>query len=79
MNYNKKFLNEIIKKLKKNNSRVSLFVEPNLNDIKESKELNSDCIEIHTGKICNMINEKKIIKKNSRKSKKLLNLQAIWV
>ena len=70
LNYNKKFLNEIIKKLKKNNSRVSLFVEPNLNDIKESKELNSDCIEIHTGKICNMINEKKNYQKEFKKIKK---------
>ena len=64
LNYNKKLLNEIIKKLKKNKSRVSLFIEPSLKDIKESKKLDVDCVEIHTGKLCNLINKKKIIKKN---------------
>jgi pyridoxine 5-phosphate synthase len=59
LNYNKNFLKEIIKKLKKNNSRVSLFIEPSLNDIRECKKLNADCVEIHTGKLCNLINEKK--------------------
>ena len=50
LNFKKNFLKKIINKLKKNKSRISLFVEPNLNDIKESKNLNADCIEIHTGK-----------------------------
>jgi pyridoxine 5-phosphate synthase len=59
LNYNKIFLSKIIKKLKENKSRVSLFIEPNLNDIKKSKKLNADCIEIHTGKLCNLINKKK--------------------
>ena len=31
-----------------------------LDDIKKSKNyFNADCIEIHTGKICNLINKKK--------------------
>ena len=59
LNYNKKFLSKIIKKLKKNKSRVSLFIEPSLKDIKFSKKLNADCVEIHTGKLCNLINKKK--------------------
>ena len=59
LNYNKNFLIKIIKKLKKNKSRVSLFIEPNIKDIKESKKLFADCIEIHTGKLCNLINKKK--------------------
>ena len=50
LNFKKNFLKKIINKLKKNKSRISLFVEPNLNDIKESKNLNADCVEIHTGK-----------------------------
>ena len=50
LNFKKNFLKKIINKLKKNKSRVSLFVEPNLKDIKESKNLNADCVEIHTGK-----------------------------
>ena len=63
LNYNKNFLKIIIEKLKKNKSRVSLFIEPSLKDIKESKKLNVDCVEIHTGKLCNLINKKKNYKK----------------
>jgi pyridoxine 5-phosphate synthase len=74
LNYKKKFLNEIIKKLKINKSRVSLFIEPNLNDIKESKRLNADCIEIHTGKLCNLINKKKKYSKELMRIKKAVIL-----
>ena len=59
LNYNKNFLDKIIKKLKQNKSRVSLFIEPSLKDIYESKKLNADCVEIHTGKLCRLINKKK--------------------
>ena len=59
LNHNKFFLHKIINRLKKNKSRVSLFIEPNLKDINKSKELNADCVEIHTGKLCNLINKKK--------------------
>ena len=58
LNYNKKLLKIIIKKLKKNNSRVSLFIEPSLKAIRESKYLGADCVEIHTGRLCNLINKK---------------------
>jgi|TARA_B100001063_G_C16735502_1_gene541774 pyridoxine 5-phosphate synthase len=70
LNYNKKFLKTIIKKLKKNKSRVSLFIEPTLKDIKESKKLNVDCVEIHTGKFCNLINKKKNYKNELNKIRK---------
>ncbi|MBL6857453.1 MAG: pyridoxine 5'-phosphate synthase [Pelagibacteraceae bacterium] len=59
LNYKKKFLKKIIDKLKKNGSRVSLFIEAKIRDIKIAKELNADCVEFHTGKICNLINKKK--------------------
>ena len=59
LNYNKKFLKKIILKLKKNKSRVSLFIEPSLKDVNESRKLNVDCVEIHTGKLCNLINKNK--------------------
>ena len=58
LNYNKKLLKMIIEKLKKNNSRVSLFIEPSLKAIRESKYLGADCVEIHTGRLCNLINKK---------------------
>ncbi len=67
LKYKKKFLKSTINKLKKNNIRVSLFVEPSLKDIKESKILNADCVEIHTGKICNLINQGKNYKTEIKK------------
>ena len=36
LNHRKKFLNKLIKKLKKNRFRVSLFIEPSIQDIKKS-------------------------------------------
>ena len=59
LNHNKNFLKILIKKLKKNKSRISLFVEPSLKDLEKAKQLDADCVEIHTGKLCNLINKKK--------------------
>jgi len=59
LNHNKFFLKRLINNLKKKKIRISLFIEPNLKDINEAKNLNADCIEIHTGKICNLINKNK--------------------
>ena len=59
-----------IKKLKRNKIRTSLFIEPNIRDIKLAKSVDTDCIEIHTGKICNLVNKKKSTKKEYRKIKK---------
>ena len=71
LKYNKIFLKKIIKDLKKNGSRISLFIEPNLNDIKTAKFFyNVDCIEIHTGKICSLINTNKNYKNELIKIKK---------
>ena len=74
LNFKKEFLKKIIYKLKKNKSRVSLFIEPNLLDIKKAKLLNADCVEIHTGKFCNLVNEKKQYKSELEKIKKSVML-----
>ena len=74
LNYNKKFLREIINKLKKNKSRVSLFIEPSLKDIKRSKYLNADCVEIHTGRFCNLVNDNKNFNYELNKIKKAVIL-----
>lgn len=74
LNYNKKFLKIIIGKLKKKKIRVSLFIEPSIKDIYESKNLNADCVEIHTGKLCNLINKKKKYKHELNKIKKAVKL-----
>jgi len=59
LNKNKKKLKNIINKLKKKKIKVSLFIEPKKNDIELSKKLNSDSVELHTGKFCNLFNNKK--------------------
>jgi len=56
---NQKKLNTIIKKFKKAKIRTSLFINPSIKDIKLSKMLDTDCVEIHTGKISNLIKSKK--------------------
>jgi len=70
LNYNKSFLKLLIKKLKKNKSRISLFIEPSLKDIILAQKLDADCVEIHTGKLCNLINKKKKLQKRIKKNSK---------
>ena len=55
----KKKLKNIIEKFKKNKIRTSLFINPSIKDIRLSKELNVDCVEIHTGRISNLVKSKK--------------------
>ena len=55
----KKKLKNIIVKFKKNKIRTSLFINPTIKDIRLSKELNADCVEIHTGRISNLVKSKK--------------------
>ena len=62
LNHNKNFLKVLIKNLKKKRSRISLFIEPSLKDLEKAKRLGADCVEIHTGKLCNLINKKKNFK-----------------
>ena len=66
---NQKLLKKILKKFKDKKIRSSLFIEPKISDIKIAKDLNADCVEIHTGKICNLINKNKNIKKEFIKIK----------
>jgi len=67
--YESKIAN-IILKFKKKNIRTSLFIDPNLKDVKIAKKLNVDCIELHTGKISNLIKSKKNFKNELSKIKK---------
>ena len=60
---NKKKIKSIIKLFKGKKIRTSLFINPSLKDILKSKDLGADCIEIHTGKIANLVKSKKKIKK----------------
>jgi len=67
---NRRKLKKIIKKFKKAKIRTSLFVNPTIKDIKISKQLNTDCVEIHTGKISNLIKLKKKYKTELNRIKK---------
>ena len=59
LNKNMKKLKDIIQKFKKAKIRTSLFIDPKIKDIKLSKELNVDCVEIHTGKLSNLVKSNK--------------------
>ena len=56
---NKKKIKKIVSSLNSKNIRTSLFINPNLKDIQMSKQLNANCIELHTGKISRMVKSKK--------------------
>ena len=56
---NKHKIKNIIAKFKKKKIRTSLFVNPVRDDIKLSSDLGSDCIEIHTGRLSNLVKNKK--------------------
>jgi len=55
----KQFLKKIIKRFKMKKIRVSLFIEPKLSDIKATKVYGAHCVELHTGRYCNLSNKKK--------------------
>jgi len=63
-------IKNIITKFKKKKIRTSLFIDPNLKDVKIAKKLNADCIELHTGKISDLIKSKKNYIYEYRKIKK---------
>ena len=52
-------IKKIILLFKKKKIRTSLFINPSLKDILISKNLGADCVEIHTGKISNLVKSKK--------------------
>ncbi len=56
---NKRKIANIILEFKKKGIRTSLFIDPIIKNIRIAKELNADCIEIHTGKISHLVKNKK--------------------
>ena len=71
---NKRKLNNIVQKFKESKIRTSLFINPTIKDIKISKELNVDCVEIHTGKISNLVKLKKNYNLELSRIKKISHL-----
>ena len=66
---NRKKIRKAIILLKKKKIRTSLFINAKISDVKLSKDLKTDCIEIHTGKLANLI------KANKNYSKELLRIK----
>ena len=79
---NKSKIKKIISKFANKNIRTSLFINPSLSDIKIAKELKTNCIEIHTGHLANLVKSKKNFSKEFqriKKSSKLANNLGIEV
>ena len=67
---NKIKIKNIISKFKKKKIRTSLFINPSIKDVNIAKELETDCIEIHTGKLSNLVKSKKRYLQEFNKIKK---------
>ena len=72
LNLSKKsvFIKKMIKELKIKKIRVSLFIEPKISDVLLTKKFGANCVEIHTGKYCSLLNYKKNSKSEFIKIKK---------
>ncbi len=67
---NKSTIQNIIQKFKRLDIRTSLFVNPSLKDIKISKAISADCVEIHTGKLSNLVKKRKNFSNELKRIKK---------
>ena len=56
---NIRYLNENWWYWRNKNIRTSLFINPTLKDVRYSKKINTKCIEIHTGKISDLVKNNK--------------------
>jgi len=67
---NKNKIKKIISLFKTKKIRTSLFINPSLKDIKISHDIEADCIEIHTGKLANLVKSNKNYFNELKKIKK---------
>ena len=61
---NKNKIKKILYKFRNKKIRTSLFIDPNVADIKMSKDLKVDCVELHTGTISELVKKIKVFQKN---------------
>ena len=59
LSINRNKIKRMISKLKKNKIRTSLFISANIKNVLLAKKLNSDCVELHTGKLTDLIKSNK--------------------
>ena len=71
-NYSK--IKMTIQKFRNKKIRTSLFINTNIKDVKIAKELKVDCIELHTGKISDLVKNKKNYAHEFKKIKKCCEL-----
>jgi pyridoxine 5-phosphate synthase len=55
-----------ISKLHDKDIKVSVFIEPELDNLDEALEVGADIVEIHTGKYSNLTNEQEIVRELSK-------------
>ena len=65
---NKKKIFNIVRKLRKNNVKVSIFIDPNIKQITICNDLNVSSIELHTGEFCDNKKNKKYEYEKLKKS-----------
>ena len=65
---NKKKIFDFVKKLKKNNVKVSIFVDPNIKQIIACKDLKVFSVELHTGEFCDNSKNKRYEYEKLKKS-----------
>ena len=57
---NQDHLREVINQLRKHKIVTSLFIEPDIRQIKASARIKADCVELHTGRYANLHSKKLI-------------------
>jgi len=75
---NKNKIKKVLNKLNERGIRTSLFINPSLTDVKLAKKLGANCIEIHTGKISNLIKKKNNYTSEFNKIKKCAQLGSFF-
>ena len=63
-------IKNIISRFNKKKIRTSLFINPSTTDIITSKKIGADCVEIHTGRLSNLVKSRK---NYSKELKKIIN------
>jgi len=67
-------LTKVSKKLRDAGIKVSIFIDPSEDQVKASKDIGADIVEVHSGKFCRIINEGK---SSNDELKKISNASAL--
>ena len=70
LNRNFNLLKKIVKNLNKKKIRTSLFIDPTIRNIRLTKKIGANCVELHTGKISRLVKNNKNFLNELNKIKK---------